>query len=159
MLLQPISCHVACPCHPMALSWAASSGHCSGRAGLATELSVVQGCLGHLHACTTCTLAEACDELTLCCGVFALQVVFVLNADDSGQIQTPVPGMPGGPELGRSIDWVLVDGMTVRLCCASTAAVCANPALLIIDEIMMAPRLSDAVYIPWASCGYWAGRE
>lgn len=41
-----------------------------------------------------------------------LQVVFVLNADDSGQIQTPVPGMPGGPELGRSIDWLLVDGMT-----------------------------------------------
>lgn len=54
--------------------------------------------------------------------MFALQVVFVLNADDSGQIQTPVPGMPGGPELGRSIDWLLVDGMTVRLCWASCSA-------------------------------------
>lgn len=40
-------------------------------------------------------------------------MVFVLNADDSGHIQTPVPGSPGGPQLQRSIDWVLVDGMTV----------------------------------------------
>lgn len=41
-----------------------------------------------------------------------LQVVFVLNADDSGRIQTPVPGTPEGPPLTRSIDWVLLDGMT-----------------------------------------------
>jgi hypothetical protein len=52
----------------------------------------------------------------LCCW---LQVVFVLNADDSGHIQTPVPGTPGGPDLKRTIDWVLVDGMMVseHSCC------------------------------------------
>lgn len=44
----------------------------------------------------------------------SLQVVFVLNADDSGRIQTPVPGTPEGPPLTRSIDWVLLDGMAVR---------------------------------------------
>jgi hypothetical protein len=42
------------------------------------------------------------------------QVVYVLNADDSGAIKTAIPGNPGGPELQRSIDWVLLDGMTVR---------------------------------------------
>lgn len=43
-----------------------------------------------------------------------LQVVYVLQADDAGQVVTPVPGQPGGPELQRPIDWLLLDGMTVR---------------------------------------------
>jgi hypothetical protein len=66
-----------------------------------------------------------CGERLLCswlkqvgCLVFVsvhnrLQVVFVLNADDSGHIQTPVPGTRGGPDLQRGIEWLLVDGMTV----------------------------------------------
>lgn len=37
----------------------------------------------------------------------------MLNADDSGAIKTAIPGTPGGPELQRNIDWVLLDGMTV----------------------------------------------
>lgn len=40
-------------------------------------------------------------------------MVYVLNADDSGAIKTAIPGTPGGPELQRNIDWVLLDGMTV----------------------------------------------
>lgn len=61
--------------------------------------------------------APSCQQShwLLCCSIFCLlQIVFVLNADDSGHIKTPVPGTPGGPDLQRSIDWVLVDGMTVR---------------------------------------------
>jgi hypothetical protein len=49
--------------------------------------------------------------------LFVLQVVYVLNADDSGVIKTAVPGTTGGPELQRSIDWVLLDGMTVSSIC------------------------------------------
>ncbi|KAF8069502.1 ALG5 [Scenedesmus sp. PABB004] len=41
-----------------------------------------------------------------------LQVVYVLQADDAGRIVTPLPGADGGPPLRRSIEWVLVDGMT-----------------------------------------------
>jgi hypothetical protein len=53
------------------------------------------------------------------------QVVFVLNADDSGCIKTPIPGTPGGPVLQRSIDWLLVDGMQVR---KGTVMLAALPA-------------------------------
>jgi hypothetical protein len=54
------------------------------------------------------------------------QVVFVLQANDSGHIVTPLPGSSsnssssssqeqgGVPELQRPIDWLLVDGMQVR---------------------------------------------
>jgi hypothetical protein len=42
-----------------------------------------------------------------------LQVVYVLQANDEGQIVTPLPGADSGMQLQRSIEWLLVDGMTV----------------------------------------------
>ncbi len=51
------------------------------------------------------------------------QVVYVLQADDSGSIVTPLPGAPGGPPLSRTVDWLLVDGMTVRVQLLMTAAI------------------------------------
>jgi hypothetical protein len=50
-----------------------------------------------------------------------LQVVYVLQADDEGQIVTPLPGAAGGLQLQRSIDWLLVDGMTVSARVGGTA--------------------------------------
>ncbi|WIA10122.1 hypothetical protein OEZ85_010329 [Tetradesmus obliquus] len=41
-----------------------------------------------------------------------LQVVYVLQANDAGQIVTPLPGAGAGQQLQRSIEWLLVDGMT-----------------------------------------------
>jgi hypothetical protein len=41
------------------------------------------------------------------------QVVYVLQANDAGQIVTPLPGADASMQLQRSIEWLLVDGMTV----------------------------------------------
>eukprot|EP00882_Tetradesmus_deserticola_P027368 GHRQ01030270.1.p2 GENE.GHRQ01030270.1~~GHRQ01030270.1.p2 ORF type:complete len:127 (+),score=42.37 GHRQ01030270.1:501-881(+) len=46
--------------------------------------------------------------------MFALswQVVYVLQANDEGQIITPLPGAADGVRLQRSVEWLLIDGLT-----------------------------------------------
>lgn len=60
-------------------------------------------------------VAKLCCFCVCCCcrPHCRVQVVYVLQADDSGQIVTPIPGAAGGPAQQRSIEWILVDGMTV----------------------------------------------
>jgi hypothetical protein len=43
-----------------------------------------------------------------------LQVVYVLQADDDGHIVTQLPAGRQGATQQRPVDWLLVDGMTVR---------------------------------------------
>jgi hypothetical protein len=57
------------------------------------------------------------------------QVVYVLQANDDGQIVTPLPGAAGALQLQRSIDWLLVDGMTVSSSDDATTGCAASFAI------------------------------